>query len=68
MVSLLIRYSKSGIITQKTRENVMSELKMDRQSFYNKMTTLKGKGVLADGELNRLFTASKVKIDYAPNS
>jgi hypothetical protein len=68
MISLLVEHSKSGVITQKTREVAMEKMEMKRQSFYNMMATLKGKGVLEDGELNRLFTASAIKINYATDS
>ena len=68
MIALLIEHSTSGLITHDTRKIVMEKMGTKRQRFYNMMATLKGKGIVSNGELHRLFTASVIKLNYASDS
>lgn len=67
-ISLLMEHSEDGVITQLTRASVMEAMEIKAQSFYNIMAILKSKGIVEGRELNRLFTASSLKIKYAPDS
>ena len=68
IIAKLIEHSKSGIVTFAARKKTMEELGLKQQNFYNAMTILKGKGVLVDEELHRIFTSDMLTVNYAPNS
>jgi len=68
IIAKLMEHSKSGIVTFAARKRTMEELGLKQQNFYNAMTILKGKGVLVDEELHRIFTSDTLTVNYAPNS
>ena len=68
IIAKLMEHSKSGIVTFAARKKTMEELELKQQNFYNAMTILKGKGVLVDEELHRIFTSDMLTVNYAPNS
>lgn len=65
IISKLMEYSTSGVVTFAARKKTMEDLTMKRQAFYNAMTILKAKNVLVDEELHRIFTSNMLTINYA---
>jgi hypothetical protein len=68
MVAKLMKHSVKGVITSKTRDKVTDEMGWKKQNFYNMVVILKAKGVLIDEELNRIFTAGAINLEYAAKS
>ena len=68
IIAKLMEHSTKGVVTFAARKKTMEELGLKTQNFYNAMTILKGKGVLIDEEMHKIFTSTSLTVNYALSS
>ena len=68
ILARLLDKCPNGVITQRARDEVIEEMGMKTQNFYNTMSTLKRKRAISGDELHMLFTVGQIKLNYANSS
>ncbi len=66
LVSLIMTCSKNGkgIMNKDTKQKVMEESGLKKQSFYNAMSSLRKKGALIGNSLNKVLISSQITIKH----
>ncbi len=68
IIAKLIEHSDNGVITVTTRREVMKQLGLKPQNFYNAMVDLKSKQAIIGNELHKIFTSNMITIKNAYNT